>query len=67
MCGTTIVSVNGKVGTFSFTIGVRWKTEPTLLEWAKRDFDACFAYLFAQKREDEAELLFEVLTRVTTR
>ena len=61
MC--TIVNVGNRVGTFSFATGYAFKREPTLTEWAKDDFDACFNYLFNQGMEDIAEELFERLVR----
>lgn len=64
MCTTAIVSIGNRFGTFSFSTGVQFKKEPSLLEWAKADFDACFAYLFAQGRDEEAEVLFERLCRL---
>lgn len=61
MC--TIVCVGNKFGVFSFTTGYIFKHELTLVEWAKKDFDACFNYLFRQGLDDVAEELFEHLTR----
>lgn len=58
-----IVCVGNRFGVFSFTTGFTFKTEPTLVEWAKTDFDACFNYLFRQGMDDIAEELFEYLSR----
>jgi hypothetical protein len=63
MCTSSVVQVGAAFGTFSFSDGIRVRKEPTTLEWAKRDFDACMAYLFNHNREDEAEFIFEILVR----
>ena len=65
MCEVTQLLIGSQVGTFSFTTGVVWQRQITLIEWAKKDFDACFSYLFNQGREEDAELLFEHLVRIT--
>lgn len=56
-----IVQVNGKFGVFSFAEGFKSKSEPTLLEWARVDFDACMAYLFRRGLHEEAEEIFDRL------
>ena len=58
-----VVTVNGQVGVFSFARGFEYKKAPSLLEWAKKDFDACFNYLFRTGQEDKAEEIFTVLER----
>lgn len=65
MCATVIVIVDGRVGAFSFSTGVKFQREQTLLEWAKNDFDACINYLLSNGKEDEAEIVFEQLVRIT--
>lgn len=66
MCTANIVKVGNRFGTFTFSTGYRFKQQPTMLEWAKADFDACFSYLFIQGREEEAEMLFDQLVRTVT-
>jgi hypothetical protein len=63
MCTTTIVTVGSTFGTYSFSDGIKVRRQLTTLEWARRDFDACMAYLFKHHREEEAELIFEILVR----
>lgn len=66
MCEVTQVVVNNNIGTFSFSTGIVWQRQMTLIEWARKDFDACFRYLFNQGRDEEAEVLFEHLVRITS-
>lgn len=63
MCMCEIVRRGSKVGVFSFTTGYAFKPVPSLIEWAKRDFDACFTYLFKNGHDETAEELFTLLER----
>lgn len=63
MCTESIVRVGNQVGVFSFARGYTFKQPQTLIEWARRDFDACFTYLFRNGHEETAEELFNVLER----
>lgn len=67
MCEPVIVQMGGRVGTFSFSTGFRSSRYPTLLEWAKADFDACMSYLFMHGMDDDAEVIFEKLVRTQVR
>jgi hypothetical protein len=66
MCMCEIVRIGSKVGVFSFTTGYAFKPAPSLIEWAKRDFDACFTYLFRNGHEETAEELFNFLERTVS-
>lgn len=58
-----IICIDGRYGVFSFVSGFKTRMEPTLLEWARKDFDACFNYLFRQGLDDVAEELFDRISK----
>lgn len=64
MCIESIVRVGDRVGVFSFARGYTFKQPETLIEWAKKDFDA---YLFRNGQEETAEELFDMLEKTLCR
>lgn len=64
MSACQIVYVDGQYGVYSFTTGYAFKPYTTLIEWAKKDFDSCFTYLFNNGYEDTAEELFDLLVKL---
>lgn len=58
-----VVNSYGVYGVHDFASGFQAKCEMSLLEWAKQDFDACMNYLFVHNMHEEAESIFDVLSR----
>lgn len=58
-----VVNSKGVYGVHDFAAGFRVKRAPSMLEWAKQDFDACMSYLFKHDLHEEAEQIFDILSR----
>ena len=58
-----VVTRYGVYGVHDFVSGFQTKRELTMLEWAKQDFDACMNYLFVHNMHEEAEGVFDILSR----
>ena len=58
-----IIIVGSRFGTFSWPDGIRMKPGATLLEEARRNFDAVFNRLFREGKDELAEELFDHLTK----
>lgn len=62
MCTTTIVRVGKHFGVFSFSTGVVFKRQPSLLEEWKSNPNAVLERLAREGRWEELETLMEVYT-----
>lgn len=59
MCTASIVTVRGRIGVYSFTTGVTFKSPPSLVEEWKMNPNAVFERLAREGRWDELETLVD--------